>query len=632
MVVNNSLTLLDAVLRKKGINNGEDAAKFEEYIISEILKNYSLSEDEVKKGIVDGSDDGGIDGFYTFLNGNLIQETGQRFVKSHAKIEVHIFTSKYESTFQLHPLESIDSSISELFDLSLEASELTSKFNAKVLKQREIFNYIFRELVADCSLYVTFHYFSRGDTKQISDSAHNIKRKSDKLKNQTETLLPTIKKCEFLFWGSDELLRLCTTRVNDTSSLKVKYSFQDDVHFVATVHIKEFYKFISDENGNLKQYYFDRNVRGFLGNNETNKDIQGSLNEGVSSNLDFWLLNNGITIIVSGAQKVTSDEIILKDVQIVNGLQTSYNIHSYVSETGMENITKDSRSVLVKIIKTNSDSDKARITKSTNNQTSISSYSLAHSNDTVQKDIEEILKLYLIRYNRKSNQVLESDEDVITPLILAQAYCGLVLKLPYRASQLDETILANNYTKFYNDGISIDLWPKIIKIYLEAKQCLNSYPNGRLTNKQISFLTPIISAVTFAKYQGKFGFGHGELIKFSIDKLNDLDFNNSYEILKEFMNEKKYTFSTLNNRSNLDKFISYFADKENLSSASAFIQKKDPFLLNNIKPKVFKKIKKEYDKIPETYPGMNNEIAKRLKVNPKLVYDAIEVIRNEEKR
>lgn len=601
-------------------------------MLSEILKSYGLSEGEIKSGIVDGGDDGGIDAFYTFVNGNLIQEDFQNLVKSHAKIEVHIFTSKYNNTFILHPLESIDSSISELFDLSIEANDLTSKFNEKLIKQREIFHRVYRNLILDCNLDVYYYYFSRGDTNEISSEDHNILKKSQKIKSQTEKLLRVIENCEFKFLGADELLRICTTKVNDASDLTISSSFQEDEHFVTTVNIKDFYAFITDSEGNLKQYFFNRNVRNFLGNNKTNQDILESLNDN-SQGIDFWLLNNGITIIVSDVRNKTNKLLILKDVQIVNGLQTSYNIHRYVTENGLDNLKSERRSVLVKIIKTNNENVKEKITKSTNNQTAISLYSLIHSNDTVQKDIEEILTIYQIKYNRKSNQLVDEydDEKTVTPLILAKAYCCLVLKLPHRAYKLDESTLADNYLKFYNNGISINLWPRIIKIYQEAQDYLNDKSPIRYSRKNIEILTPIFSVLAFALYLGKFGFGHGELSNFDLDNLSKLDFNCISETLEDFFLENNYNMSNLRNRSNVDKFLSYFATKYDVSSVGAFTQKRDIFMLNDIPNKIFNKIKKEYKSIEQPYQGMNRDIAKRVKCSNYTVYRAIEIIRNEDK-
>lgn len=630
--MSNSLILLDEYLSKKNVKNSSDADKFELLMLSEILKHYGLSESEIKSGIVDGSDDGGIDAFYTFVNGVLIQEDLQKLVKNHAKIEVHIFTSKYSNTFILHPLESIDSSISELFDFSIEANSLTSKFNNRLIKQREIFHYVFKDLIMDCKLDVYYYYFSRGNSDEVSLEDHNILKKSERIKFQTKKLLRVVEKCEFKFLGADELLRICTTKVNDASKLTINSYLQDDEHFVTTVNIKDFYNFITDSEGNLKQYFFDRNVRNFLGNNKTNQDILESLNN-KSQGIDFWLLNNGITIIVSDVRNRTNNLLILKDVQIVNGLQTSYNIHRYITESGLDESKSEGRSVLVKIIKTNDDNVKEKITKSTNNQTAISLYSLVHSNDIVQKDIEEILNLNGIKYNRKSNQLVDEydDEKTVTPLILAKSYCCLVLKLPHRAYKLDESTLADNYMKFYNNGISINLWPRIIKIYQEAQDYLSNRSSIRYKRRDIEVLTPIFSVLAFAKYLGKFGFGYGELSVFDLDNLSKLDFECIPEILEEFLRENSYTIWNLKSRSIVDKFLIYFANKYEVNGIGAFTQKKDVFLLNDIPNKIFNKIKKEYNSIEQTYSGMNRDIAKKVRCSSLTVYKAIEIIRNEDR-
>ena len=316
-----------------------------------------------------------------------------------------------------------------------------------------------------------------------------------------------------------------------------------------------------------------------------------------------------------------------------NGLQTSYNIHRYITESGIDKSKSERRSVLVKIIKTNDDNVKEKITKSTNNQTAISLYSLIHSNDIVQKDIEEILNLNNIKYNRKSNQLVDEydDEKTVTPLILAKSYCCLVLKLPHRAYKLDESTLADNYIKFYNSGISINLWPRIIKIYQEAQEYLSDRSLIRYKRSNIEVLTPIFSVLAFAKYLGKFGFGYGELSSFDLDNLSELDFECISETLTEFLSENGYTIWNLKSRSTVDKFLIYFATKYGVSSVGAFTQKKDNFLLNDIPSKIFNKIKKEYNSIKQTYSGMNIEIAKKVRSSPYTVYKAIEIIRNEDR-
>jgi len=55
------------------------------------LKKYDLSYDEIPYGKVGSGGDGGIDGFFTFVDGDLLSEdTGLSEVKKGASIKVHL--------------------------------------------------------------------------------------------------------------------------------------------------------------------------------------------------------------------------------------------------------------------------------------------------------------------------------------------------------------------------------------------------------------------------------------------------------------------------------------------------------------------------------------------------------------
>ncbi|HDX4721257.1 TPA: AIPR family protein, partial [Enterobacter asburiae] len=54
-----------------------------------------------------------------------------------------------------------------------------------------------------------------------------------------------------------------------------------------------------------------------------NEDIKLTLSDQGSP--DFWLLNNGVTILSTSAQMI-GQSIYMEDIQIVNGLQTSESI------------------------------------------------------------------------------------------------------------------------------------------------------------------------------------------------------------------------------------------------------------------------------------------------------------------
>lgn len=54
-------------------SNKRDEA-FEYFSFEQIMKDFDLSTDELLYGSIDGRQDGGIDGFFTFVNGHLLQD------------------------------------------------------------------------------------------------------------------------------------------------------------------------------------------------------------------------------------------------------------------------------------------------------------------------------------------------------------------------------------------------------------------------------------------------------------------------------------------------------------------------------------------------------------------------------
>lgn len=89
--------------------------------------------------------------------------------------------------------------------------------------------------------------------------------------------------------------------------------------YLAIVPAKNFVtSVLSDEDGKLRSFIFEENVRAFLGQeNSVNKMIQDTLSD-ESGRERFGILNNEITII-SPNVKVQSDSIYIENFQIVNG-------------------------------------------------------------------------------------------------------------------------------------------------------------------------------------------------------------------------------------------------------------------------------------------------------------------------
>src|SRR5690348_17574901 len=77
---NNDQIILDTVLKQQRQQLApelSDSEFFEEFASEQALKDYDLSYEEIRSGIVDGSGDGGIDAIYIIANGELVHEDSE---------------------------------------------------------------------------------------------------------------------------------------------------------------------------------------------------------------------------------------------------------------------------------------------------------------------------------------------------------------------------------------------------------------------------------------------------------------------------------------------------------------------------------------------------------------------------
>lgn len=147
---------------------------------------------------------------------------------------------------------------------------------------------------------------------------------------------------------------------------------------------------------------FARNVRGFLGDTQINRNMKRTLDKEPEF---FWYYNNGVTIVCDSAEQVSrSGNKVLRLVnpQVINGQQTTRTLHEYASMRGKA-------TVLVRIIsvprETEQDAQRfenliSRIVAATNWQNAIRQSDLM-ANDRRQIEIERNLRKLDYQYLRK---------------------------------------------------------------------------------------------------------------------------------------------------------------------------------------------------------------------------------------
>ncbi|WP_159046218.1 AIPR family protein [Streptomyces sp. MMG1121] len=132
--------------------------------------------------------------------------------------------------------------------------------------------------------------------------------------------------------------------------------------YVCLARLDEYYRFITSDNEALRLELFESNVRDYAGSTAVNNAIGETLRSGTGEN--FWWFNNGVTVVADAAQ-IAGKKIVVREPQIVNGLQTSHEIYSYFQTGGQHS----DRSLLVKIVVApENGTARDRIIRATNSQ------------------------------------------------------------------------------------------------------------------------------------------------------------------------------------------------------------------------------------------------------------------------
>ncbi len=176
--------------------------------------------------------------------------------------------------------------------------------------------------------------------------------------------------------------------------------------------------------------------------------------------MDFWWLNNGITVLTSKAS-VAGKTITLDDVQIVNGLQTSIVIYDYLKVKSLEDKDKR-RSVLLRILVTDSPEERDKIIKATNFQTAIPPASLK-ATDRIQRNIEDYFLHHDFYYDRRKNHYKNAGKPaakIVSIPYLAQSVMAIVLREPDNARARPSSLIKreSEYRRVFNESLRLAIY------------------------------------------------------------------------------------------------------------------------------------------------------------------------------
>lgn len=459
---NNDLILLDTILERS--HKAQAPAKkpeefFELFAAEQVLKDLDLSYEELESGLVAGGNDGGIDGLYVFVNGELVQEdTDLSVFKKNVVIDVVIIQAKTSKSFEETPIDKLASATRDLFRLDSDLDKLAAVYNdglrAAVSVMRKAWIFLVDRFPL---LQFRYVYASKGDVSKLHP---NVRRKSELLEAEVKGLFQQAQ-YRFEFAGAAELFALARRQPKTTYQLTIAespISAAGDVGYVCLVKLRDYVAFLRDESGALHKAIFEANVRDYQGSTQVNTGIQQSLI--AKDKEDFWWLNNGVTI-VSTKATLAGKSLTLEDPQIVNGLQTSTEVFSYF---GSANTQGDERSILVRIIvpKAGDPESRDRIIKATNSQTSIPEASL-RATDSVHSNIEASLTPFGLFYDRRKNFYKNQGkpaEQIVSIPLMAQSVMSIMLQRPDDARARPSSLLKkdDDYRAIFSNDFPLAMY------------------------------------------------------------------------------------------------------------------------------------------------------------------------------
>lgn len=416
-------------------NSINDDKNFEYFVAEQLLKDENLDEDEIGSGLIGGSNDNGIDGLYIFLDGELINQVEQVEGKFR---EMKVYFHQYKNQYKIE--ENVVLKFQNAFNdiMDFENEELNGwndDLKDKIILLRKT---ILKTAIFAINIKFIINHISKANSEDIEGNSSywtKVENLKKSIKNSGISRLDV----EYAFIGGEELKNLSYIKPEYSIDLVLKDSpltlefGENNIGYIALVSLKNYYNFIV-ENGKLQKHIFDSNVRDYQNKTTVNKEIENTIKE--DGNIDFWWLNNGITIIAGKDSTQIGKKLSLKNVQVVNGLQTSYSIYNSLKDVYLDDF-EDARSLFVKIIICDQKDVIDRIIRATNSQNAIPS-GVLRATDTIQRDIEQYFLSKGYFYDRRKNyyrNLGKPRDKIISINLLSQCIVSLVLpeKNPSRA-------------------------------------------------------------------------------------------------------------------------------------------------------------------------------------------------------
>lgn len=565
---NNKIILEGCIKAFKETNEIDlnESETFEVFSFSQIHKDRNITYENILAAIVDGGNDGGIDSLMVFIDEEFVENIDdlENFSFSNKTEAKFIITQcKKENSFKEGPIDKLITTIPVLLDLEKNETALLSRFNSDLVSQALLLIEVWKKTaISGGNVSIDYVYTCNAPEVQVNDVFNQ----------KVEQLVQLTKECisspsvTFSKFSCSELLAFYQKQKSNRLSIEFKdrpLSTEFEEHgigYIGTVKLAHYKQFLKSENGDIRDDLFESNIRHFQGLVDVNKKIKSTIEN--PSEEDFWWLNNGITIIAEEPKEV-GKKLSIENIQIVNGLQTSYSIFNNHNED-----VNDNRSVLVKVIINNNKEITDHIIASTNSQNPVSA-TLLRATEPVQRDLELFFLNEGYYYDRRKNYYKNQGKPatkIFSIQLTAQSIQSIAFDDPHTARSKPTSLLKTeaSYTKIFNPDQDFNIYLKCCLIYRKGHNFWLKLDDVVVKNKTSNFKLHFSSLLPKVS-MNKRNVSLAEIAAINIDEIDEVVFNETINLLNASIDEYlvENPDSNLINIAKSKDFTEFLLDKVN---------------------------------------------------------------------
>jgi hypothetical protein len=149
--------------RTSGLSFPRGVTAFDVFCAEQFLKPHVLlSDQDILSGLVGKSDDGGVDGFYFILNGELVADDTDISRQQGQSVHLALFQTKEGQGFSPTAIDKFDTFTDDLLDLTKTPDRYGRKYHEKLQDKMRIFKEKYHQLSLPKTT-IDYYYITKKD-------------------------------------------------------------------------------------------------------------------------------------------------------------------------------------------------------------------------------------------------------------------------------------------------------------------------------------------------------------------------------------------------------------------------------------------------------------------------------------